>query len=511
TGAMDLTSDGYGDLFVFGTGTAYRNAIRRVTVQDFTDPHYYDDFTCCPTGVQYKDVVQKSRGENVQLSCSTLTINISQQGSQTISVTQSGQKVTLALGATPTLALLSNNQALQATWSLQSPSRNNPADPDDLFPSNVALLFPPNGVSGAGLAVLHLGSFQITATSGQNSLSFTVQTVAAGALGADPAGNAYDTAIYADAERFGIPPEYIKACIARESNFSEELTRYEPRTWDYASFRTQLGDPYYFAFCFDEPSIPGVSGSPIAQGTWLAAWKDTRVKGYDPGQSSSGPQYGYEKLDSWADWSSGSGCTPVTAADTDISAYSLVLGSCAWVLPPANPPYQTGPCGVGWDWYKTPSVWVAVYLYDEYGSQGDSGGPYDSLDFFYNNKGYNAQTVLASSYGLMQVGFEEMKYFDRTGWMPADTPLARTAANFMAPDQDIRVGCWALSDKAQFIRGVNPRNSLSDFQGYFVHDFSLYNGVSRDNPTQTTEYGLDVVLQRAPTYVPALPAQPPAH
>jgi len=509
-----ITTDGYGDFYYAGRDTNTNHwLIRRVLPSDLP-AGFYDNFTCCPTDVQYKDVVQKSRGENVQLSCSALTINISQQGSQTIPVTQNGQNVTLPLGAMPTLALLSNNQPVSATWSLQNPSRNNPADPDDLFPNDVALLFPPNGSSGAGLAILHLGSFQITATSGQNSLSFTVKTVETGALGSDPAGNPYDAAIYASAERFGIPPEYIKGCIARESGFAQDLTRYEPRTWDFTRFRTRLNDPYYAAFCFDEPSIPGVSGSPIVPGTWVMAWKDTRVKGFDPSQSSSGPIFSYEKLDSWANWSNGAGCAPASTADTDVSAYSLVLGSSAWVLPPTNPPYQSGPCGVGWDWYKTPSAWVAVYLYDQYGSQGDSGSPYDSLDFFYNNKNYNAQTVLASSYGLMQVGFEGMKYFHRTGWMPADTPLARTAANFMTPDQDIQVGCWVLTDKRHTAGNYYPsdgRTSLGDFQSYFVTLFSLYNGASAGSSgSLPMSYGQDVVLQRAPAYLPALAVTPPA-
>ena len=509
-----FSSDAYGDLYLMGSKDPlhdYTNFLVRVLPDQFVNPNYYDTFTCCPTGVQYKDVVQKSRGETVETSCSTLTVNISQNG-QTIPVTQSGQTVTLPLGATPNLALLSNGQIISsATWNLHPLSRDNPTpDPDDLFPGagDVALLWSPNSPPAVGppapaqLVVLHLGRFQITATSGQNSLSFTVQTVASGALGADPSGNAYDCTIYTNAERFGIPPEYIKACIDRETgkSFHPELTRYEALAWDYAVFRTELTDPYYSQFAFDEPAIaPGVPGSPIQPGAWVNSWKDTRVKGYD--QPGSGPLFSLQLLDSWTDWNSGTGCSPVTTSDTDISAHAVVLGSSAWVVPPPNPPFQQGPCGVGYDWYEQPnaSYWVAVFQYDMYRSLGEVSDPVASLDYFYDHKDYNAQTVLASSYGLMQVGFEEMRLYDGTGWMPPDP----TATNFMLPDQNIQVGSWVLSRKAMGITSPVPTNSLGDFQNYFVTAFGRYNGGG-------ASYGQDVVLERAPAFEPALATQPPS-
>ncbi len=479
-----ITTDGYGDFYYVGRDTTTNHSlIRRVLPSDLP-PGFYDTFTCCPTGVQYKDVVQKSRGETVEASCSTLTVNISQNG-QTIPVTQSGQKVTLPLGGTPTLALLSNNQPLQATWSLQSPSRNNPADPDDLFPSDVALLFPPNGVSGAGLAVLHLGSFQITATSGQNSLSFTVQTTETCPLGSAQTG--LDSTIYTNAERFGVPPQVIKAMIQDESGFNASAYRYEPRAWDYRGFKNQLTYAAYSPFAFEEPPIPGVPGSALTEGALTSTWKDQRLNGTKP----------LNLLYSYATWNQGQGCTAVMAQDNDLWAYALCLGTSAWWFrsPPAN---TEGPCGPAYkQWFQPTSVW----LYDQCrGGQYDGPSSDAALDFFYDNP-YNAQTVVAGSYGYMQFGFWALKSLH---WLQEGVP---NPTDLETADTNISLGSrWLTKKKGYTARhyGGNGRTSLSDFENYFVWLCTLYNGYSETNGTS---YGQKVVLTVAPQYQPQISAQ----
>ncbi|MGC8724366.1 MAG: hypothetical protein ACP5VF_10940 [Acidobacteriota bacterium] len=502
-----LSSDAYGNLYESGwvptPNGNYNEDLHRFSACELVDPHYYDNFTCCPTGVQYKDVVQKSRGENAELSCSTLTINISQNG-QTIPVTQNGQTVTLPLGATPTLSLLSNNQPVSATWGLQKVCRTNGPDPDDLFPNNVVLLFLPNGGSGAGLAVMHVGSVQITATStsGQSSLSITVKTVASGPLGS--AHPELDSAIYTAAEQFGILPQYIKAMIQKESTFTATAYRYEPRTWDYGAsqpgFRLRLGDPAFAAFAFQEPSMTGVPGSPIAEGPLTSSWKDMRLDA----------RYSFKLLPSFAVWNQGQGCTAVTGADGDLSAYALSLGTSAWyAVVPAGSPYKYGPCGEGEDWYKPVSVWE----YDEYRAGRCPSLSNAALDFFYDNP-YTAQTVLAASYGYMQVGFEALK---ELGWLgmgiPANLEVAGNDLGLGSPGDletaytNIGLGSHWLARQRRYLSryyGGIGQTSLLDLQDHFIWLCTLYNGSQKKSGTA---YGTEIVRTLAPPFQPQIPAQ----
>ena len=497
-----ITTDGYGDFYYVGRDTTTNHSlIRRVLPSDLP-PGFYDTFTCCPTGVQYKDVVQKSRGETVEASCSTLTVNISQNG-QTIPVTQNGQTVTLPLGATPTLSLLSNNQPVSATWGLQKVCRTNGPDPDDLFPNDVVILFAPNGASGAGVAVMHVGSVQImaTSTSGQNSLSFTVQTVASGPFGS--AHPELDAAIYTAAEQFGIPPQYIKAMIQKESTFTATAYRYEPRTWDYGAsqpgFRLRMTDPAFAAFAFQESFMTGVPGSPIAEGPLTSSWKDMRLDA----------RYGFKLLPSFAVWNQGQGCTAVTAADDDLSAYALSLGTSAWyAVVPAGSPYKYGPCGEGEDWYKPVSVWE----YDEYRTSQCPSLSNAALDFFYDDP-YTAQTVLAASYGYMQVGFEALK---ELGWLgmgiPANLEVAGTDLGLGSPGDletaytNIGLGAHWLTKQRKYVPifyDGNGHTDLWDFQDYFIWLCTLYNGSQNKSGTA---YGTEIVWTLAPPFQPQIPA-----
>jgi hypothetical protein len=487
-----ITTDGYGDFYYAGRDTSTNHwLIRRVLPSDLP-AGFYDNFTCCPTGVQYKDVVQKSRGEIVPLSCSTLAVTISQTGSQPVQVTQSGETVALPLGATPTLTVTSNGQPVSATWGLQNGCRTNGPDPDDLFPNDVVILFPPNGTAGAGLAAMHVGSVQITATStsGQNSLSFTVNTVASGPLGS--AHSEVDPSIYAAAEQFGIPPQYIKAMIQDESTFTATAYRYEPRTWDYGAsqpgFRLRLGDPAFAPFACQEPSMTGVPGSPVAEGPLTSSWKDMRLDA----------RYSFKLLPSFAVWNQGQGCTAVTAADDDLSAYALSLGTSAWsAVVPAGSPYKYGPCGEGEDWFEPVSVWE----YDEYRAGRCPSVSNAALDFFYNNP-YNAQTVLAASYGYMQVGFDALKGVD---WLDQAAPNPN---DLETADTNIGLGSRWLARKngARSRRYSNTgRTSLSDFQQFFIQLCTFYN--SFDKWTKSLSYGQKIVNQFAPAYQPQIPAQ----
>jgi hypothetical protein len=420
------------------------------------------------------------------IACGISEIDIT-QGGQTVKITGDGQTVTLPLGATPSLSLLSSGQPVDATWSIQNQSRDNMANPDDLFCSDVGLLFQPSGPSDpALLAILHLGHMQIQAQVGSASFSFNVCTSNSVPLGSR--APEVDEAVYSNAELFGIPPQYIKGIIEKESTFTPRLTREEPRTWDYgegqrSGFRQRLTDPVMARFAFQEPAIAGVTGSPISEGSLVAAWKDERLY----------CRYGLALLYSWSVWNYGQGCTSVSYGDDAIQAYAMCLGSDKWgtAVPPGSP-YRTGPCGIGWDWFDP--VHVSVWIFDQLKPSGCA--PREAaLDFFYNNRGYNAQTLLSASYGYMQLSFDtlnELQWLDQ----PNPTPEALEAT-----DTNIGLGTMWLAKKRRYLPnyyGGSGRASLSDLQQYFIWLCTLFNGSQKKG----TGYGQEVVNTLAPAYQP---------
>ena len=117
------------------------------------------------------------------------------------------------------------------------------------------------------------------------------------------------------------------------------------------------------------------------------------------------------------------------------------------------------------------------------------------------NLGYNAQTVVAGSYGYMQLGFWALKSLH---WLQEGVP---NPTDLETADTNISLGSrWLTKKKGYTARhyGGNGRTSLSDFENYFVWLCTLYNGYSETNGTS---YGQKVVLTVAPQYQPQILAQ----
>ena len=281
-------------------------------------------------------------------------------------------------------------------------------------------------------------------------------------------------------------------CLELMAGLQEDLQFVPPR-------RDVPGDPAFAAFAFQESFMTGVPGSPIAEGPLTSSWKDMRLDA----------RYGFRLLPSFAVWNQGQGCTAVTAADDDLSAYALSLGTSAWyAVVPAGSPYKYGPCGEGEDWYKPVSVWE----YDEYRASQCPSLSNAALDFFYDDP-YTAQTVLAASYGYMQVGFEALK---ELGWLgmgiPANLEVAGTDLGLGSPGDletaytNIGLGAHWLTKQRKYVPifyDGNGHTDLWDFQDYFIWLCTLYNGSQNKSGTA---YGTEIVWTLAPPFQPQIPA-----
>ncbi|MGA9750887.1 MAG: hypothetical protein WBS54_03770, partial [Acidobacteriota bacterium] len=463
-------------------GTAYRNAIRRVTVQDFTDPHYYDTFTCCPTNVQYKDVVQKSRGEQVDLQCPTqgqLKVKIfPDPGDPDLGDTGGSpstfnwidgahSSTSLTFGQAPRLeaywddGVQGHTPALeQVQWQLVPNSEKAPnSDPNGLYFGRPEVLFmggvPPGRnyqANNLRFQTVHMGQFQLTITTtnpqhqGSNkqpaTLTFTIVINAPSGLGSgDPekfgAKNPQaspDALIIQYADKYGVPPQYIKAIAYHETKgtFDPNKYRYELYSidkkwvsgWD--DMRWQAHD--YDLYRFTSPRTDAMTDADLSP-------RDTysQITNLDFTQS-----FPY----SCAPFTLTSDAPPPNGAP--VTLYEIYAGDDGW-YPGSWPNVYygvRGPCGQRMNWMKEAGIYMAWHLGQFYcGSTQTvctSGLEETTATWLQNHATYQAQTAIAASYGLMQVLYTTA--IDPLKWNNGQPGASRPPAALFDPATSLDLG-----------------------------------------------------------------------
>lgn len=127
---------------------------------------------------------------------------------------------------------------------------------NSLFSDRVAVLFAENTkVVSQDIVTVHLGTQQliISPTDTQyNPITVTISVSAPDTLGT--ANNEYDLLVIENANQRGLPPQLIKSIIAQESTnkFNPTAYRYEPKTSDLKVFQNAalLNDARYRSFVF---------------------------------------------------------------------------------------------------------------------------------------------------------------------------------------------------------------------------------------------------------------------
>ncbi len=445
-----ITTDGYGDFYYAGRDTSTGQMLIRRVLPSELPPGFYDNFTCCPTDVQYKDVVQKSQGEQVDLQCPTqgqLKVKIfpdpgdpdlgdtggSPSTSSWIDGSHSSSLVTF--GQTPRLEAYWDDgvqghtpTAEQVKWDLVQNSETAPnsnskglyyGKPEVLFMGNV----PPGQdyqATNLRFQTVHTGQFQLTITTtnpqhqGSNkqpaTLTFTIVINTPSRLGSgDPEKFAAknpqaspDALIIQYADKYGVPPQYIKAISYHETSgtFNPNTYRYELYSvdkkhvfgWDNAKWQAHDYDLYRFTF----PRTDGMTDADLAP-------RDTysQITNLDFTQS-----FPY----SCANFTPTTEAPPPDGDGAPVTLYEIYAGDDGW-YPGSWPNVYygvKGPCGQQrMNWMKTAGIYMAWHLGQFYCGPTQTvctgGIEGTTATWLQNHATYQAQTAIAASYGLMQV------------------------------------------------------------------------------------------------------------
>jgi hypothetical protein len=342
---------------------------------------------------------------------------------------------------------------------------------------------------------VHTGTFVLKATTtngdhkGSNgqpaSIEITFDVEAPMSLGDPSSGNhRYDGLISYYADKYGIPPQYIKSQAYNESGLNANAFRYELRTIDKQnvfarpeSFWHQSDKDYYLY------RLPRGQGGSILTDADVAR---RSIYGYIASMDLSLPPPAWPYV-----------CAPWTASsadDPEITIWSLYQSDNGWqdyMWPAVNYPGHLSPCAPrqGWiqdlGWHEAKFYWVP-------GMAEEQVGPPPPIYFWLlDNQGYIAQTAICSSYGLMQVLYTTA--VETQEWRKGEGGAARHPADLLLPDVslDLGVGYDAkVSIRKRLFEG--SFDALGQYQTAIVLAFSYYNS---NNAYHVNDYGRPIVSQ----------------
>ena len=394
----------------------------------------------------------------------------------------SAQTAHVPLGSTFQLTLEQQNadgsfSQVPSSFTLGNANLAFPLDPGALFPNNVVFNYAPDSTQPGTLSfqAVHNGtqSLSINPQDGSPGTQITISVE-------DPAppdssnlaelGSTHpevDSLIIPIADGKGIPPQYIKGQMERESGgqFNPLAYRYEPLNSDVGDYgkisRHQdwrsSTDPYFHyrlatqADCVDPA---------LAQGDQLLS--------ADVSPPGLYADIGHGKIGAY------NGCTPTGC--NGISAWDLIQNNLSqnWQI-------------------KSPAAYQRLLSAQRAG----------------NSCGYlwTAQTGLAASYGYMQVTYATA-ITPPLLWQGVDTGaknpgyLFDTPGNIVRGGGSVEMGTTFITSKLQKIHSADVNNpqfdAVSDFQDIFLDAWAAYNGNNGGDPYA---YAHDV-LNRSESYLP---------
>ena len=309
-----------------------------------------------------------------------------------------------------------------------------------LFPDDVLLLFDevdPGQTAPAApdrkIWPIHTGTVVLklhadaTPGGGPADLSVTI-TVSYAQSQLGTAHNDLDAFINPWANAFGVPPQYIKGLVEQESTrtFNAEAFRYEPAKWDFGNnhgggIKDHLTDAYFAPFRFEEPGgIKETGNQPLGRGPSLLQGDiDGRTKGQQLYTLMGVP----------------GACQAVVPGQSTVSTWQLYLGSNGYFDDTSYPP---APCGQRMNWEPIANI----YTWDSDRRTQTPVGAADATWWFYQHQDYAAQTFLAASYGLTQVGYRTA--LKGMSWLSSQ-PDRRHWANVVNPNTNIYLGARWLA------------------------------------------------------------------
>ncbi len=403
-------------------------------------------------------------------------------------------------------------QDAQVVWTLRDAAPTwagaHPAEPGStdevLFENDVLLLFdegnPIAAVAAREAQVVHTGSVELElrlasdqSPDGQeHRLTVSVSSGYAAQLGSTH--NEYDGFINRFADAYGILPQVLKGLIDHESgNWNPQQYRYEPAGWDYGSglggrgVKDRLGESFLASFRTEEGPLSGVGSYSRGSNTtademdaWMRSTPDKykmMAAVYDPASRT------WECID------------PLVISGTPVWAMAFYWGSNGAWFGKTDPRTHMSPCNkrLNWDVRVDVEEWVRSH------PTSKPTGAAHATWWFYNHY-YNAQTFLAASYGLTQIGY--VTVVQGLGWH-ASQPADRAWAEITDPENNIYLGARWLVQRGwpSFRREKRQAERRSHHQSDAIEELSkllacTYNG-QRDHgkPTSNCGYGDDVWLR----------------
>ena len=460
-----ITHDGYGNLFVSTKHTGTNNdVIRRITPQDMPQG-YYDCFSCCPNesfrseadtcGNGVGDIHECEEGFAIELITNT-TGNTEAETKICIDMSNPPPSVDVLFGDAPILNFYSAKDcggvSVSVSWEIAKDASGNyieeveselDLDGNSLFPNNPEIIFAGNPKGGTTEVLqfqnVHTGKFKLklTKVNGKelsNPVEFLVKIVKPAKLGSSQ--NQYDVNIIKYADKYGIPPQYIKGQAQQESGLKADSYRYELRTMD-KNLVSKKGsdywsDPllnlqYYRLEATTNSNLNPNDVSPRGKYKYISNFNKDLTPPEWPYSCAAIPSvYPFNDVDSPVR-------DPIKLFDIFEANDGWPHLTCPWKAynPQAHLPdgswdsskeVRFGPCArIGWfdsespyntglettiTYMRATDTFYCGVIVDEDDPQQCAGNETESSWLLNNKKTYIAQTVIASSYGLMQTLYE---------------------------------------------------------------------------------------------------------
>lgn len=345
-----------------------------------------------------------------------------------------GDVLNVPFGSILKLALVNEeNEIIPVVVQLveDSLALNSEIESYSLFPNQLAVLFEPDLAKlYQSLITVHLGTQQVKFTPLDASIDpFTVVLNSVSSETIGDANNTYDEIIISRAHQVGIPPQFIKGQVAQESGvrFDPDAYRYEPITNDMKLIQ------------------PKISNSSTSY-----AFKDkTDSKRYG--------KYLFRPKDR-------------LSTDLDLinkrSRYRVKIGTGTPELVPID--YETK---------VKKNTYTPLYIRDLLVSNPKQNwDEADNYQYYFDRSGNKiAQTIISSSYGLMQIMYTtalDMGY--------VNSGVGKDPALLLDPETNINLATKYLIKCVKVVNGFqksgpNPQMSINDLNLYIQFGFAGYN------------------------------------
>jgi len=499
--------DGYGNIYIFGNhscvyGDPDYPVIRRILPEELP-AGYYDCFSCCPPSESARTEIDHCKNgvgdvnvceeENLAMEVST-DGNNSEREACVILKENEQKDIDVLFGEEITLTFHKNDcsdpNLVKVSYSATSETVNSELPLDSqksLFQNKPEIIFgtiPDDGVSQIQFQTVHTGDFLLEITPKQNSAKtykVKVHINKPTKLGTDY--NNYDTEIIKYADKYGIPPQYLKAHIHQEAKirngqYVADSFRYEPLgidigrdglieygflkgIWSWTSEQWSEHFIDYSAFNYPNGSClsPAVLEK-INAFNKITSISDDPVNPYHCSTygSLSPPEIAtvvdiYDGNDGWGD-----------------ESYPNVLYG------------RKGPCSRREGWDKAAfgdGNWIAFHNNNYYCGaetkplEGCEGEMFATITWFYNYSDIPAQIPVCSSYGLMQVLYTTA--VGDLGWMRDRQANERDPGLLLIPEVSIEMGASFDADQMKKNGHIESAKSLSTFYNAIRTGLTYYN------------------------------------